>query len=411
MPENPTKTITYTYDDSNWKDKLTSFDGKTITYDAIGNPLSYDGYIFTWEEGRQLARIQGNGLNISYKYNDQGIRTEKTVNGVTTKYYLLGDKVILETNGLDTIHYSYDSSDNLVSMNLNGVEYYYVRNGQGDIIALIDGQGNEVVTYTYDSWGNIISIDGSLATTVGVKNPYRYRGYRYDEETKLYYLQSRFYNPEWGRFINADDVELVKTTIEGFTDKNLFAYTDNNPVNREDSSGFIWFNMLVGAAVGASISIASQLTSGTSFSEINLCDVGGAALSGAIASIPGFGIVGSSIFGGFGNIAGGYISGNIKSSKDLAKHFASGAVANAVGYGVSKHVAKKALTSFNRLPRYARKAKLAKLYSSKGNMRNINIKNAVLDAELGMKLSPLKNFIYSTISSELSGRLTQRILR
>jgi len=140
VPENPTKTITYTYNDSNWKDKLTSFDGKTITYDEIGNPLSYDGYTFTWEEGRQLKSISKEGLNISYKYNDQGIRTEKTVNGVTTKYYLLGDKVILETNGLDKIHYSYDSQDNLVSMNLNGVEYYYVRNGQGDVIALIDGQ-------------------------------------------------------------------------------------------------------------------------------------------------------------------------------------------------------------------------------------------------------------------------------
>lgn len=87
-------------------------------------------------------------------------------------------------------------------MNLNGVEYYYVRNGQGDIIALIYANGNEVVSYTYDSWGNVISIGGSLATTVGIKNPYRYRGYRYDEETKLYYLQSRVYNPEWGRFVN-----------------------------------------------------------------------------------------------------------------------------------------------------------------------------------------------------------------
>jgi RHS repeat-associated protein len=91
-------------------------------------------------------------------------------------------------------------------MNLNGVEYYYIRNGQGDTIGLIDGQGNEVVTYSYDSWGNVISIFGRLKNTVGVKNPYRYRRYRYDEETKLYYLQSRYYNPEWGRFINADAI-------------------------------------------------------------------------------------------------------------------------------------------------------------------------------------------------------------
>ncbi|WDU83321.1 RHS repeat-associated core domain-containing protein [Caloramator sp. Dgby_cultured_2] len=235
MPENPTKTITYTYDDSNWKDKLTSYDGKAITYDEIGNPLTYNGYTFTWEEGRQLKSISKEGLNISYKYNDQGIRTEKTVNGVTTKYYLLGDKVILETNGLDTIHYSYDTQDNLVSMNLNGVEYYYVRNGQGDIIGLIDSNGNEVVAYTYDSWGNIVSIDGSLATTVGFKNPYRYRGYRYDEETKLYYLQSRFYNPEWGRFVNADAIVGITGELLSY---NMFAYCSNDPVNMEDPNGY-----------------------------------------------------------------------------------------------------------------------------------------------------------------------------
>jgi|GEM_PF-4390548 len=120
-------------------------------------------------------------------------------------------------------------------MNLNGVEYYYVRNGQGDIIALIDANGNEVVTYTYDSWGNIISIDGSLKDTVGVKNPYRYRGYRYDEDTKLYYLQSRYYNPEWGRFVNAD---AIVGEIGELLSHNLFAYCINNPIMHIDPSGY-----------------------------------------------------------------------------------------------------------------------------------------------------------------------------
>jgi RHS repeat-associated protein len=120
-------------------------------------------------------------------------------------------------------------------MNLNGVEYYYVRNGQGDIIALIDANGNEAVSYTYDSWGNVVSIDGSLATTVGVKNPYRYRGYRYDEETKLYYLQSRYYNPEWGRFVNADAIVGEKGEL---LSHNMFAYCSNDAVNMEDPNGY-----------------------------------------------------------------------------------------------------------------------------------------------------------------------------
>ncbi|MEA4827168.1 MAG: RHS repeat-associated core domain-containing protein, partial [Clostridium sp.] len=132
------------------------------------------------------------------------MRTEKIVNGVTTKYHLAGDRVTFEDNGTDKIYYTYDDDSNLVSMNLNGTEYYYVRNAQGDIIGLYDKNGTQVVSYTYDSWGKIISIDGSLKDSVGIKNPYRYRGYRYDNETGLYYLQSRYYNPEWGRFINAD---------------------------------------------------------------------------------------------------------------------------------------------------------------------------------------------------------------
>ncbi|ERK31240.1 DNRLRE domain-containing protein [Clostridium intestinale] len=232
-------TTIYDYSDKNWKDKLTSYNGKNITYDAIGNPLTYDGYTYTWERGRTLTKIAGNNNTISYKYDGSGIRTEKNVNGVVSKYTLQGDKVVYEevTNGsnIDKIYYTYDGSGILVSMNLNSVEYYYVRNLQGDIIGLIDNTGKQVVTYNYDSWGKLISIDGSLKDSVGVKNPYRYRGYRYDNETGMYYLQSRYYNPEWGRFINADG--LIGQTGE-LLGHNLFAYCKNNPVLLKDENGF-----------------------------------------------------------------------------------------------------------------------------------------------------------------------------
>ncbi|QGU96846.1 DNRLRE domain-containing protein [Clostridium bovifaecis] len=231
----PTSTISYDYEDTNWKDKLTSYNEKDITYDAIGNPLTYDGYTFTWEQGRQLATMKSNDYDISFKYNVDGIRTEKTVNGVTTKYHLVGDKVTFEDNGVDKIYYTYDSSDNLVSMNLNGVEYYYIRNAQGDIIGLYDKDGTQVVSYVYDSWGKLISTTETLASTVGAKNPYRYRGYRYDSETGLYYLQSRYYNPEWGRFINADGIAGQIGELLGH---NVFNYCKNDPVNLQDPSGF-----------------------------------------------------------------------------------------------------------------------------------------------------------------------------
>ncbi|MBV7273351.1 carbohydrate binding domain-containing protein [Clostridium sp. PL3] len=121
-PANPINTYSYVYGDSNWKDKLTSYNGKTITYDAIGNPLTYDGWTSNWEEGRQLASMSKTGINISYKYNDDGVRTEKNINGVVTKYHLNGDNVTYEDNGTDKIHYTYDSSGNLISMNLNGTD-------------------------------------------------------------------------------------------------------------------------------------------------------------------------------------------------------------------------------------------------------------------------------------------------
>ncbi|WP_238882331.1 DNRLRE domain-containing protein [Clostridium sp. YIM B02551] len=233
-----TGTKVYQYGDANWKDKLTSYNGKAITYDAIGNPLTYDGNTYTWDRGRTLTGITGNGKTILYKYNDSGIRTEKNVNGVVSKYTLNGDKVVYEevTNGstVDKIYYTYDASNNLISIKLNGTEYFYVRNGQGDIIGLVDTNGTQVVSYSYDSWGKLLSIDGTLKDTLGIKNPYRYRGYRYDTETGMYYLNSRYYNPDWGRFINEDEIAAVTGDL---LSTNMFAYCLNNPINMSDKDG------------------------------------------------------------------------------------------------------------------------------------------------------------------------------
>lgn len=238
-------TITYEYEDQIWKDKLTSYNGKIITYDAMGNPLTYAGNTYTWQNGRELKSItnEEQELSINYKYNDEGIRTEKTVNGVTTEYYLEGTKVIYEknSNSNKTIYYYYDNEGEILGLRYNGVAYLYVKNLQGDILGILDNQKNMVVSYKYDSWGNLISIEdtwnGGKVTDpnhVGIVNPYRYRSYRYDEETGLYYLNSRYYNPEWGRFLNADDVLMESGSI---IDNNLYVYCMNNPINLSDPNG------------------------------------------------------------------------------------------------------------------------------------------------------------------------------
>ena len=263
----PTKVIEYIYNNANWKDQLTTYDGKQITYDAIGNPLTYDGNTYTWQNGRELASIQNTekGLNITYKYTDDGIRTEKTVNGETTTYHLDGEIVIYETKGNDTIYYQYDSNQNLIGFKLNDEQYYYIRNGQNDIIGILDNSLNQVVSYTYDTWGKLISIkdgQGNDVTNntnhIGYKNPYRYRGYRYDTETGLYYLQSRYYNPEIGRFINQDE---LTSTGQGLLEHNMYAYCNNNPVNSLDVNGEIAITS-VGAAIlifGAATAVISSL--------------------------------------------------------------------------------------------------------------------------------------------------------
>ena len=147
----------------------------------------------------------------------------------------------------------------------NGVPYAYVKSLQGDVIAILDAVGNVVVSYAYDAWGAPIGKSGALAETLGTVQPFRYRGYVYDEETGMYYLQIRFYSPVLSRFLTNDGEQTLCVDYECITDRNLKNYCGNNPVNRKDEGGDFW--ALIGAAVGAIISagfeLADQLISGT----------------------------------------------------------------------------------------------------------------------------------------------------
>ncbi len=271
-------TITYGYESEYqaWADQLTSYDGEAIRYDASGNPTTYRGYTMAWQ-GRRLTGATNGTNTISYSYDENGIRTQKTVNGTVTNYNYHGSALISQVTGNDTLLFSYDAAGNAAAVNYNGTYYYYVRNGQNDVIRLIDGDNNTVVEYAYDSWGTPLSTTGTLASTLGAQNPFRYRGYIYDADTGLYYLQSRYYDPAVGRFINAD---IYVSTGQGVLGHNMYAYCGNNPVARADDEGEFW-NIVVGAVIGAVLSAATQVINNAIAGEDLLDGVGTAALTGA----------------------------------------------------------------------------------------------------------------------------------
>ena len=227
------KEDTYTYNDSNWQDLLTKYNNESITYDTIGNPTSIGNKTLTWINGRELSTYQDNTNNITYKYNLDGIRTSKIVNGIETKYYLEGSSIIFEDRNGNMIYYIYNG-DELLGFIYNSNTYYYHKNIFGDIIGILDSNYNEVVTYTYNSWGLLTNKTDTTTINLSTINPFRYRSYYYDEETNLYYLNSRYYNPEWGRFVNEDGILSGQSSLICY---NLYEYCKNNWVNQFDYSG------------------------------------------------------------------------------------------------------------------------------------------------------------------------------
>ena len=188
-----------------------------------------------------------------FVYNENGLWIQKTVNGVATKYTLHGKNVVHITSGADELHFFYDAQNRPAIVVYNDVPYAYVKNLQGDVIAILDAAGNVVVSYVYDAWGAPIGKSGSMAETLGTVQPFRYRGYVFDDETGLYYLRSRYYNPGWGRFVNAD---ALITDNTGLLCQNLFAYCCNEPVRLEDSEGTWPWDTIVKSVIAVTVVVA-----------------------------------------------------------------------------------------------------------------------------------------------------------
>ena len=234
----PLSTTTYGYSTSGWKDLLTNYNGTTITYDAIGNPLKWrNATSMTWDKRALQSMTLSDGTAVSFQHNADGIRTQKTVGSTTHSYVLDGTNIQSETvTGASnyTLYYIYDVSGSVIGFLYNNLPYYFQKNLQGDVIRILNATGTIVTEYKYDAWGNILSITGTQADTIGQYNPFRYRGYYYDTETGFYYLNSRYYDPQAGRFINADGIIGANGGIMGY---NMFAYCSNNPVMFVDPLG------------------------------------------------------------------------------------------------------------------------------------------------------------------------------
>ena len=236
-------TKSYTYDAAG---RLSGYNGEGIAYDGLGNPTSYRNKSVEWSRGRLMTKFNGH----TFGYDGTGRRVSK--DGIRYTYDMEG-KLFSSSDGLQYYH----DETGVFAVKYNKATYFYRKDVQGNIIGLIDSDGRRVVEYVYDAWGNHAVLDSNGndltdASHIGNRNPFRYRGYFYDAETGLYYLQTRYYDPETGRFLNMDDLSYADPqTIHGL---NLYAYCGNNPVMYIDPTGTFFFTtLLIGLIAGAVI--------------------------------------------------------------------------------------------------------------------------------------------------------------
>ena len=287
-------------------DKLQEYNEEIISYETYGTPIKYKGETLEWEYGKRLKKYGEK----TFGYDGLGRRISK---GETTFTYDNEGRLIKQSNGIEFIY----DNDGIAGLKYNGTDYIYRKNVLGDITHILDMNGNVVEEYAYDAWGNCAIVKDTAG--IAEVNPYRYRGYYYDVETKLYYLKTRYYDPEVGRFISQDDVSYLDP--EHINGLNLYAYCLNNPIMGVDPTGtFVLLSFLIGlgiataigAAVGAVSYVASEAISYAITGEWSwswgafLGSVVGGAIGGALSfAVPGLGIVGSAaITGGLSTALG-----------------------------------------------------------------------------------------------------------
>ncbi len=274
-----TTTKSFTYGDTNNPDRLTSYNGKTIQYNTLGCPTSYDGKTLTWTNGKLTKILSGTIATgrdtYNYKYNALGQRVEKSFTHINTSriqpppgggfddviveyltdsstnyYYDHAGRLLAEycvenysnfTQSSTRLEYLYDGNKKIgfvyTAGGVNKGAYYFQRNLQGDIIAIYNTSGSKVVEYSYDAYGNCSITSATTDYTIADVNPIRYRGYYLDKETGWYFLNARYYSPEWRRFISPDDTYYLNPkNVNGC---NLYCYCNNDPIVYVDPLGTV----------------------------------------------------------------------------------------------------------------------------------------------------------------------------
>ena len=295
------------------QDRLISFNNEMISYDEMGRPLIYRNKKLTWNNQNQLLRINN---DINYIYDVNGIRSYKLVKGIETRYITQNNQIICEENNNGIIIYQYILNKLIgftYTTSSGTKKYLYIRNIQGDITSIIDSEGNKVCSYIYDGYGNHIVLNQydkveEDPLSIGHINPFRYRGYYFDEESGLYYLNSRYYDPETGRFISPDVLSILDETKGQINGLNLYMYCNDNPIMYTDDSGCLpeWLKWVsIGAAILGAALVVSAIT-------VLTCGIGTTVLAGTVV---GAGLhsaaIGALIGAGVGTVAGGLIGGAV----------------------------------------------------------------------------------------------------
>ena len=404
-----TKTTNYTYGDSNWKDKLTAYGSTQLTYDAIGNPLTYRGYTLTWQNGRQLASMQLMQMRIEFTYDVDGLRTSKTIPNVDLKhkYYYVGDRLQYETiSDSSALWYFYDADGNPSGIRYKGHngtvnDYYFVCNWRGDVIQIYNASGVLVGSYDYDAWGKVTENATSADTqNITETNPIRYRGYYYDTETRLYYLKSRYYDPAVKRFFNSDDTDVLNVQCDLY-DKNLYSYCDNNPTMCKDSDGNIWISVAIGVGSQYAADVIGNLVAGKTGKDIFVptSSVGDYIAAGVTSLIPGAGLtkvlVRSLISLGIYGIEN-EIKGTELTIMDYSKKFATDFVFD---YGIGKAMNGVSKIINSKLPKnYSSYA--GKLYKNSTQITARQIGKKMANSfKLGRSTGRVFEFMFSTIAN------------